>query len=96
MAQTPDVLVALGGKMGHGYQHRPLLGWTTDPDTVLGCSPDLDVPMALVGSAGHSDWHEFSGSMAVEHQHGLRYGPRSQASALALDGNRSLRHKHRP
>lgn len=44
-------------------------------------SPGPEVTMALVGSAGHLDQHEPSGSMALELTHDFRCGPRPQESA---------------
>lgn len=47
-------------------------GWAMDPDMFLGSSPSMDVMMALVGSAGHSDQHGLKGSVVLVSPHDPR------------------------
>lgn len=47
-------------------------GWAMDPDVFLGSSPSMDVMMALVGSACHSDQHGLKGSMVIVSAHDPR------------------------
>lgn len=47
-------------------------GWAMDPDMVLGSSLSMDVMMASVARAGHSDWHGLNGSVVLASPHGPR------------------------
>lgn len=50
------------------------------PDMAHGCSSGPDVTTPLGGSAGHSDRYGPGGGMTPRFHHGLRWGPRPQAS----------------
>lgn len=47
-------------------------GWAMDPDVFLGSSLSMDVMMALVGSACHSDQHGLKGGVVVVSPHDPR------------------------
>lgn len=59
-------------------------GSTVVPEVALGSSLGLDVIMVLDGSTGHTDQPDFSSTMTLGHQHGLRCWPRYWASAQPL------------
>ena len=49
---------------------------TTDPDMVLSSIPGQDIITDAGGSAGHPDWKDADGSMALGHHDGSRWWPR--------------------
>lgn len=71
----------------------PSCDWTMDTDMVLGSSGDSDGTIVLVGSAGCLYQCGPNSSMVLELPLGLRFGPRSQVSALY--DNRSFTHQFR-
>lgn len=62
-SQNPGIRVTFGGNTGATWAMYfyidPYCGRTMDHNIVISSCPGLEVTMALVGSAGYSDWHHW-------------------------------------